>query len=150
MPPAPLRQRQKNWIWRFAVLAIVGIVAFIIGIDPDLIGMNITPVVGLAQMSLWLAGLALVLIGGYAAVRIVRNGRPSSLRAEIGTRLMATGFVFAAVASMADYMGIGTQRFPNLSFGNVQVFGLVFGIVVSLIGLVLYWPRDQDSESEDS
>jgi hypothetical protein len=150
MPLAPLRQHQKNWIRRFAGLAIVGVVAFMIGIDPDLIGMNITPVVGLAQMSLWLAGLALVLIGGYAAVRTVRNGRPSSLRAEIGTRMIATGFVFSAVASLADYMGIGTQKFPNLSFGTVQVIGLVFGIAVSLIGLVLYWPRAQESESEDS
>ena len=124
MPPVPLNQRQKKWIRRFAVLAIGGVIAFIIGIDPGLIGMNITPGVGLAQMSVSMAGLALVLIGGYAAVRIVRNSRANSLRADIGVRLIATGYVFAVVASLADYLGIGTQRFPNLSFGAVQVTGL--------------------------
>ena len=149
MPPVPLNQRQKKWIRRFAVLAIGGVIAFIIGIDPGLIGMNITPGVGLAQMSVSMAGLALVLIGGYAAVRIVRNSRANSLRADIGVRLIATGYVFAVVASLADYLGIGTQRFPNLSFGAVQVTGLVFGIAISLLGLILYWPRSKSPQPED-
>ncbi len=150
MPPAPLRQSQKNWIRRLIALALVGVIAFIIGVDPDLVGMNLTPAVGIAQMGLWMTGLAMVLVGGYSAVRIVRNGRPSSLRADIGTRLIATGYVFSAVATLADYLGIGTQRFPNLSFGEVQVFGLVFGIIISLLGLALYWPRPIGAEIEDA
>jgi len=150
MPLAPLRQSQKNWIRRFAVVAILGAIAFVIGIDPGLIGMDITPGVGVTQMGLWLAGLGAVLVGGYAAVRIVRNGRANSLRADIGERMVATGYVFSAVASLADYLGIGTQRFPNLSFGTVQVIGLIFGIVVSVIGLALYWPRTHEPEPEDS
>ncbi len=149
MPPAPLRQSQKNWIRSFVALALVGAIAFVIGVDPDLIGMNLTPAVGIAQMSLWMVGLAMILIGCYSAIRVVRNGRPNSLRADIGTRLIATGYVFAAVASLADYLGIGTQRFPNLSFGVVQVSGLVFGIIISLLGLGLYWPRPTSSEIED-
>lgn len=149
MPPVPLNQPQKKWIRRFAGLVIVGVIAFILGIDPGLIGMNITPGVGLAQMSLSMAGLALVLIGGYAAVRIVRNGRANNLRADIGVRLIATGYVFAVVASLADYLGIGTQRFPNLYFGAVQVTGLVFGIAISLLGLILYWPWSKSPQTED-
>lgn len=150
MPRAPLRQSQKNWIRRFALLAVLGAIAFVLGIDPGLVGMNITPGVGVTQMSLWLAGLGAVLIGGYAAVRIIRNGRPNSLRADIGIRMIATGYVFSAVASLADYLGIGTQRFPTLSFGTIQIIGLIFGIVVSLIGLILYLPRATEPESEDS
>ena len=64
MPLIPLNQRQTRWIRRFSVLVVVGIMAFVIGVDPGLIGIDLTPVVGLAQMSLWLAGLAMVLIGG--------------------------------------------------------------------------------------
>jgi hypothetical protein len=150
MPLFPLRQSQKNWIRRFALLAVLGAIAFVLGIDPGLVGMNITPGVGVTQMSLWLAGLGAVLIGGYAAVRIIRNGRPNSLRADIGTRMIATGYVFSAVASLADYLGIGTQRFPTLSFGTIQIIGLIFGIVVSLIGLILYLPRAHEPEPEDS
>jgi hypothetical protein len=150
MPPAPLRQNQKNWIRRLIALAIMGAIAFVVGVDPDLIGVNLTPAVGIAQMGLWMTGLAMILVGGYAAVRIVRNGRPSSLRADIGTRLIATGYVFSGVATLADYLGIGTQRFPNLSFGAVQVFGLVFGMIISLLGLALYWPRARDAETEES
>jgi hypothetical protein len=150
MPRPPLRQSQKNWILRFALLGVVGVIAFVIGIDPALIGMNITPGIGVTQMSLWLAGLGAVLIGGFAAVRIVRNGRPNSLRADIGMRMIATGYVFSAVASLADYLGIGTQHFPKLSFGTVQIIGLIFGIAVSLIGLIIYWPWGKEPEPEDA
>jgi hypothetical protein len=149
MPLGNLKKNQIKWVQRFAILSLVGLGAFIIGVDPDLIGMNLTPHVGIVQMSTWLAGLAATLIGGYAAVRIIRNGRPTSLRAEIGVRLIATGYVFSLVASLADYIGIGTQHFPNLSFGRIQVIGLAFGIVVSVVGLILYWPHPRISEPEE-
>ncbi|HEY69850.1 MAG TPA: hypothetical protein G4O08_04610 [Anaerolineae bacterium] len=149
MPLGNLRKNQIKWVQRFALLGLAGLGAFVIGVEPDLIGMNLTPHVGFVQMSTWLAGLAAMLIGGYAAVRIIRNGRPTSLRAEIGVRLIATGYVFSLVASLADYMGIGTQHFPNLSFGRIQVIGLAFGIVVSVVGLILYWPHPRSPETEE-
>jgi hypothetical protein len=149
MPLRDLRKNQIKWVQRFAILGLIGLGTFIIGVEPDLIGMNLTPNVGIVQMSTWLAGLALMLIGGYAAIRIIRNGRPTSLRAEVGVRLISTGYVFSLVASLADYMGIGTQHFPNLSFGRIQVIGLAFGIVVSVVGLILYWPHPRRSEPEE-
>ena len=149
MPFRNLRKNQIKWVQRFTVLGLIGLGTFTIGVEPDLIGMDLTPHVGIVQMSTWLAGLALMLIGGYAAIRIIRNGRPNSLRAEIGVRLIATGYVFSLVASMADYLGIGTQRFPDLSFGRIQVIGLAFGIVVSAVGLILYWPHPRSPEPED-
>ncbi|MGD8813023.1 MAG: hypothetical protein PVI78_00950 [Anaerolineales bacterium] len=149
MPLGNLRKSQIKWVQRFAILGLVGLGAFIIGVDPGLIGMDLTPHVGIVQMGTWLAGLAIMLVGGYGAVRIVRNHRPTSLRAEIGLRLIATGYVFSLVASLADYLGIGTQHFPDLSFGNIQVIGLGFGIAVSVVGLILYWPFRRRSEPED-
>jgi hypothetical protein len=122
-------------------LVLIGLIIFAIGVQPDLIGMNRSPIVGFVQVGVWLAGLALILVSASATVKVVRNGRPTSLRADIGTRLIATGYVIAAVASLADFISIGAHRMPEPWFGQVQVFGLVFGVIASLLGLVLYWPR---------
>jgi hypothetical protein len=122
-------------------LVLVGLFLFIIGVAPDLIGMDRSPVVGFVQVGVWLFGLALVFSGSYASVRIIRNGRPTSLRAEIGERLIATGYVVAAVASLADFIGIGSHDLPEIIFGPFQVAGLIAGISAALLGVILYWPR---------
>jgi len=120
-------------------LALVGVLIFLIGIDPDLIGMNRSPAVGFVQVGVWLTGLALFLIGAYAALRVVRNGRASTLLNDVGLRLAATGYVVAAAASLADFIGIGSHTIPNLRFGKIQVAGVAIGALLILVGLVLYW-----------
>lgn len=122
-------------------VVLLGLFIFLIGISPDLIGMDRSPVVGFVQVGVWLTGLAILLLGSYLTIRVVRNGRPSTLLADIGTRLMATGYVVAAAASLADFIGIGSHRLPGLIFGHLQGAGLVLGVLVSLLGLVLFWPR---------
>jgi len=123
------------------ILAIIGVLVFVVGSSPGLIGMDRSRVIGFIQMGVWLTGLGLVLLGAFLAVRVVRNGRPMSLRAEIGTRLIATGFVVSATASLADFLSIGSHHLPWVYFGPLQVGGLVTGVVVSLVGVLLYWPR---------
>lgn len=141
MPNSQLSRFQAFWvrIWMSAVL--VGLFLFVIGINPDVIGMDRSPVVGFVQVGVWLFGLALILLGAYAALRILRNKRPLSLRAEIGERLIATGYVVAAAASLADFLGIGSHKIPELIFGPIQIIGLVVGVVTAFIGIGLYWPR---------
>ena len=143
MPNSQLSRFQAFWvrIWMSAVL--VGLFLFVIGINPDVIGMDRSPVVGFVQVGVWLFGLALILFGAYAALRILRNKRPLSLRAEIGERLIATGYVVAAAASLADFLGIGSHKIPELIFGPIQIIGLVVGVVTAFIGIGLYWPRRQ-------
>jgi hypothetical protein len=121
-------------------LVLIGLFVFIIGVDPNLLGLDRSPVVGFVQIGVWLFGLALLLLGATLAVRVVRNHHPNTLRSEIGLRLIATGYVFAVAASFADFLGIGTHVLPNISYGPLQVGGLIFGVVLSLIGVVLYWP----------
>ena len=72
-----------------------------------------------------------------------------SLRADIGTRLIATGYVVAAVASLADFIGVGAQQMPYVTFGPVQVFGLVTGVILSLLGVIFYWPRKAKAPKSD-
>ena len=149
MPFHQLTPRQVSWARRWMTLVLIGLFIFIIGVEPDLIGMNRSPAVGFVQVGIWLAGLALLLVGAYATVRVVRNARPNSLRADIGLRLIATGYVVAAVASMADFIGLGAQQIPNVNFGPIQVIGLAMGVLVSLIGVLLYWPRRERQPGEE-
>ena len=122
-------------------LVLVGLFLLIIGVYPNIIGMDRSPVIGFVQIGMWLTGLAVLLIGATMTVRVVRNGRANTLRSEIGLRLIATGYVFAVAASFADFLGIGAQGPPDISFGPMQAIGLAFGIVISLVGVILYWPR---------
>jgi hypothetical protein len=148
MPSGPLTQRQVRWIRRWMALFIFGVLVFLVGVFPGWIGMDRSRVIGFLQMGVWLTGLGLALLGAFLTVRVVRNGRPMSLRAEIGARLIATGYVVSATATLADFLAIGSHRLPWVYLGPLQVGGLVAGVVVSLIGLVLYWPRTPKPASE--
>jgi hypothetical protein len=126
-------------------LVLVGFFTFLLGIQPDLAGLDNSPVIGFVQVGVWLTGLATMLLGAYLAVRVIRNGRSNSLIAEVGSRLIATGYVLAVASSLADFIGIGSHQLPFIYFGPVQVFGLALGVVTSLAGLLLYWPsRSRD------
>ncbi len=138
-----LNRRQVRWARRWMTLVLIGLFIFIIGVNPDLIGMDRSPVVGFVQIGVWLSGLAILLLGATLTVRVVRNSRSSSLRSDIGLRLIATGYVFSLAASLADFLGIGAHRLPAIYFGPLQVFGLILGVLISLVGLILYWPRDR-------
>ncbi len=142
MPSPPLKPYQIRWARYWMTIVFVGFMIFIIGVQPDLIGMNRSEVVGFVQVDVWLVGLAILLASAYASVRVIRNHRPMSLRADIGVRLIATGYVVSAAASLADFIGLGAQHLPNVTFGPIQVIGLATGVAISLLGLLLYWPRN--------
>jgi len=149
MPASSLTRRQTRWARRWMTMVLIGFFILVIGVDPDLIGMNRSPIVGFVQIGTWLTGLAIVLVGAYASVRLVRNGRPNTLRADIGMRLIATGYVVAAAASFADFIGIGAHRMPAVYFGEVQAFGLAVGVLTSLLGVLLYWPRKSPAPKKE-
>ena len=140
MPNPPLTAKQVRWVRRWMTLALVGLLIFLIGINPGLLGMNRSPAVGFVQVGVWLTGLAILLLGAYAALRVVRNGRQTTLLNDVGLRLAATGYVVAAAASLADFIGIGSHTIRALVFGKIQVAGLTIGVLFMVIGLMLYWP----------
>jgi hypothetical protein len=139
----PLTKRQMSWARRWMTMTLIGLFIFLIGVEPDLLALDRSPAVGFVQIGVWLFGLAILLLGAYASVRVVRNGRPNSLRADIGLRLIATGYVVAAVASLADFLSIGSHHMPSVYFGPIQTLGLILGVLTSLAGVLFYWPIDE-------
>ncbi|MCJ7566721.1 MAG: hypothetical protein MUO58_04195 [Anaerolineales bacterium] len=129
---------------------LIGLLIFMVGIQPDLIGMNRSITVGFVQIGVWLTGLAILLVAAYSTVRVVRNGKPTSLRADIGIRLIATGYVVAAVGSLADFIGVGAHRMPVIHFGHIQMIGLVTGVLLSMLGVILYMPWTKKLKTEES
>ncbi len=140
MTAAVLTKKQALAARGWMTMVLIGLFIFLIGIYPNLIGMDRSSVVGFVQIGVWLLGLGILLLGATLAMKVIRNGYPSTLRSEVGLRLIATGYVLAVTASVADFIGIGSHALPGISYGPLQVIGLALGVMVSLFGVILYGP----------
>ena len=119
----------------------LGLFAFLLGAAPGLFGLDRSPVFGFVQISVSLVGLALICIGGYISLASLWNGREKTITAEIGQRLVTTGYVIAVVAGMADVFGLGSHTFPEVPyFGPWQARGVVIGVALIGIGFLLLIP----------
>jgi len=128
------------------IITIVGLVVFILGIDPGLFAMDRSPVLGFLQIAVFLVGLALICLGGYITLNALWDGREKTIGADIGFRLVSTGYVIAVVSGMADVFGLGNHPFPAVPyFGPWQATGVVFGEVIIALGFLLLipYPRKQ-------
>ncbi len=146
MTAAALTKKQAIAARGWMTMVLIGLFIFLIGIYPNLIGMDRSSVVGFVQIGVWLLGLGILLLGATMAMKVIRNGYPTTLRSEVGLRLIATGYVLAVTASFADFLGIGSHTLPGISYGPLQVSGLALGVLVSLFGVILYGPRKDTSE----
>jgi hypothetical protein len=125
----------------------LGLIVFILGVDPGVFGLDRSPVVGFVQISVFLVGLAMICLGGYIALNTLWNGMQKSIAADIGFRLVATGYVIAMTSGMADVFGFGRQPFPEIPyFGPWQALGVMFGEIVIALGFLLLIPHPQRTE----
>jgi len=114
---------------------------FILGTSPELFGLDRSPVVGFVQITVFLIGLAIICVGGYLSLVAMWNGEPRTIAADIGLRLVATGYVIAVVSGMADVFGFGSQPWPQIpSFGRWQSRGVLIGEAIIAIGFLLLIP----------
>ena len=124
-------------------IAILGTMLFMLGANPALFGLDFSPVIGYVQVSVFSFGLGLICLGGYFAVDSLWNGTQKTIAAEIGARLVGTGYVIALASGMADLFGLGTRPLPAMPFfGYWQARGVLAGEIVVLLGFVLlipYW-----------
>jgi hypothetical protein len=139
LPPLPLVRI------RFSLFVVLfGFAAFLVGAKPDLVGLDRSPVVGFVQISVMLAGLAAICIGGYVAIHSLWRKQIPSIPADIGLRLVSTGYVVAVFSGMADIFGIGSHPLPGVPiFGVWQARGMEIGLTIIAVGFVMMFPFGQ-------
>jgi hypothetical protein len=123
------------------ILVVSGFVVFLLGVDPGLFNLDRSPVTGFVQIAVFLVGLAFICLGGYICLNALWNGGEKSIAADIGFRLVSTGYVIAVVSGMADVFGFGTHPFPNVPyFGPLQAIGVMLGEAIITLGFLLLIP----------
>jgi hypothetical protein len=134
--------QHPRWIQFFFYLDLLGFFLFLLGIQPGIFGLGRSHVMGYIKITVFLAGLGLVDISSYAVEHLMHpSNRALSIREDIGARLMGTGFVLAVCSSAADLIGLGSHPLPGPPyFGILQSVGLLTGVLIILMGLILYYP----------
>ncbi len=122
-------------------VTIIGFFLFLLGARPSIFGLDRSPVIGFVQIAMFLVGLALMCVGGYISMRTLWRNRQLSIAADIGLRLVATGYVIAVFTGMADVFGLGSHPLPDVPyFGAWQARGVEIGEAIIAIGFLLMIP----------
>lgn len=123
------------------LVTLFGLFVFLLGARPSLFNLDRSPVVGFVQIAVFLIGMAIICIGGNISLVALWSGRPRSILADIGWRLVTTGYVVCVFAGMADVFGFGTQAFPRVPyFGPFQARGVELGEMIIALGFLLLIP----------
>ncbi len=127
---------------RFSLISVgVGIFILVAGAKPNWFGWERTPVVGFVQIAVFLVGLALICAGGYVGLSALWGKEQRTIIADIGLRLVATGYVISVFAGMADVFGMGSQPLPDVPyFGPWQAGGVLIGQLVIAVGFLMLIP----------
>jgi hypothetical protein len=130
------------------VFALIGFVIFLLGARPSLFGMDRSPVIGFVQIAVFLVGLAVICLGGYLSLNTFWPRHERSIGADIGMRLVSTGYVVAVFAGMADIFGFGSHLQARLAyFGPWQARGVQIGEMIIAAGFFLMLPLFQKREN---
>lgn len=139
----------KIWLAAGLGTTLLGLFIFVLGAEPGIFNFDRSPAIGFVQTAVFSIGLAMICLGGYISFRVTRGKNyETTLVEDIGMRLVATGYLVAFIASMADVFGLGTQSFPDVPFfGPTQAVGVVVGEIIIAIGFLMYVPRQNGSPS---
>jgi hypothetical protein len=128
-------------IYFSVAITLLGLLIFVIGAKPDWFGWDRSAVVGFVQIAVFLAGLAIICLGGYIGLLTLWWGYERTIVSDIGTRLVGTGYVIAVFAGLADIFGMGSQSFPQVPyFGPWQASGVLIGQGIIALGFLLFIP----------
>jgi hypothetical protein len=122
-------------------VTLLGMSIFVLGARPGWFGWDFSPVIGFVQIAVFEIGLALICIGGYLALASLWNHNPVSIAADIGLRMVCTGYVIAVFSGMADVFGFGSHLLPGVPyFGPLQALGMEVGQFFIGLGFILVIP----------
>lgn len=135
---------------RIAIAGILlGFLVMLIGAKPSWFGLDRSPVVGFIQIAVMLIGLAIICVSGYTAVHALWRRRQPAISADIGLRLVSTGYVVTLFSGMADVFGVGSHPLPGVPvFGVWQARGMEIGLALIAIGFVMMFPYKQKQKTE--
>jgi hypothetical protein len=138
--PAPLQPSVPR-LRASVVTCLLGLFIFTVGAKPDWYGWDRSPVVGFVQIAVFLLGLGIICLGGYVGLLGLWKGQPRTIVADLGLRLVGTGYVIAVFAGMADVAGMGSQPLPGIPyFGPWQAMGVLVGEVAIGLGFLMMIP----------
>ena len=122
-------------------LTLMGFAIFLLGTRPGIFGLDRSAVIGFVQIAVFLVGLSIICIGGYISLMALWKDRKPTIAADIGLRLVSTGYVIAVFTGMADVFGFGSHLLPEVPyFGEWQAFGVLVGEGIIAIGFLLLIP----------
>jgi hypothetical protein len=133
---------------RISLLAtLAGFIIFLIGARPGFFGLDRSPVVGFIQIAVMLLGIGIICVSGYSTIRALWCRETPSVSADIGWRLVSTGFVVAMFSGFADVFGVGTHPLPGVPyFGVWQARGMEIGCAIIAIGFILMFPFNRSPD----
>lgn len=128
--------------------ALLGLFVFTVGAKPNYFGWDRSPVVGFVQISIFLFGLGIICLGGYVGILGLWKGYGRSIVADIGVRVVGTGYVISFFSGLADIFGMGSQPPPGVPyFGPWQAMGVLIGEIVIAAGFLMMIPYRRNASA---
>lgn len=131
-PPFPTRKIRIGLI-----LTIIGYLIFLVGARPGLFNLDRSRVIGFVQISVFLIGLGIIVLGSYMTLNSFWPEGKKTIAADLGSRVISTGYVICVFTGMADIFGLGSHRLPNVFFGPLQAQGMAIGMATIGVGFLL-------------
>jgi hypothetical protein len=138
--PSQFRRFSERRVRVGLIVTLVGLGLFLLGTRPSIFGLDRSPVIGFVQISVMLIGLAVIAIGGFLSLMALWKNETPSILADFGLRFVATGYVIAVFAGMADIFGLGSHPIYRPYFGDWQAFGVQLGQTLMGLGLLALIP----------
>ena len=119
-----------------------GFLVFLVGIKPEIFLLDRSPVLGFIQIAVMLVGLAIICVGGYISISGLWKGQHPSIAAELGVRIISTGYIIAVFSGFADIFGLGSHPYPEHIpyFGEWQARGVQIAEGFIAIGMLMMLP----------
>ncbi|MCX6080747.1 MAG: hypothetical protein NTW32_14565 [Chloroflexi bacterium] len=120
---------------------VVGLFILVFSAKPEWFGLDRSPVIGFVQITIFLIGLAFLCLGGYISLAALWGDEEKTITADIGIRLISTGYVIALFSGMADVFGMTVQQTAKqLFFGPWQEAGMEVGMLIIAAGVLMIIP----------
>ena len=118
-------------------MVVFGYLLFLLGARPGLFNLDRSRVIGFVQIAVFLVGLGIIVMGSYLTLNAFWPNGKKTIAADLGSRVISTGYVICVFTAMADIFGLGSHRLPDVFFGPLQARGMAIGMAAIAVGFLL-------------